>query len=77
MQLVSSNLTMLNARGLRDPSKCTRLLGKLSNLSMNVAAVQETHFTCAVDCRVLEDDYFVILGMLKTEKTEAELGSLC
>ena len=27
---------------------------------MNVGAVQEIHFTCAVDCRVLEDDYVVL-----------------
>ena len=27
---------------------------------VNVAAVQETHFTCAIDCRVLEDDYVVL-----------------
>ena len=25
-------------------------------LSVNVTAVQETHFTCAADCRVLEND---------------------
>ena len=43
-----------------DPSKCARLLGELSNLSVNVTAVQETHFTCATDCRVLENDYVVI-----------------
>ena len=47
-------------RGLNDPSKCARLLGKLSNLSLKVAAVQETHFTCAANCRVLEDDYVVL-----------------
>ena len=37
-------------------------LGELSNISVYVAAVQETHFTCATDCRVLEDDYVVLSG---------------
>ena len=46
-------------RGLRDSSKCTRLLGELKNLSVDDAAVQETHFTCGADCRVLESDFNV------------------
>ena len=46
-------------RGLRDSSKCTRLLGELKNLCVDVAAVQETHFTCDADCRVLENDFNV------------------
>ena len=54
------NLATLNARELRDPSKCACLLGELSNLRVNVTAVQETHFTCAMDCRVVEDDYVVL-----------------
>ena len=49
-----------NVRRLRGPSKCARLLGELSNLSFNVAAVQETHFTCAADCRVQERDFVVL-----------------
>ena len=54
------NLATLNARGLRDPTKCSRLLGELSNPSVDFAAVQEIHFTCDVDCQVLEDDYVVL-----------------
>ena len=46
-------------RGLRDSSKCTRLLAELKNLGVDVAAVQETHFTCGADCRVLESDFNV------------------
>ena len=46
-------------RRLRDPSKCTRLLAELKNLRVNVAAVQETHFTCDAVCRVLESDFNV------------------
>ena len=46
-------------RGLRDSSKCTRLLGELKNLGVDVSAVQETHFTCGADCRVLESDFNV------------------
>ena len=34
------NVASLNAWGLRDPSKCACLLGELSNLCVNVAAVQ-------------------------------------
>ena len=46
-------------RGLKDPSKCTRLLGEFKNLAVDVAAVQETHFTCGADCRVLESNFNV------------------
>ena len=46
-------------RGLRDSSKCACLLGELKNLGVDVAAVQETHFTCDADCRVLENDFDV------------------
>ena len=53
------NLATLNVRGLRDPSKCTRLLDELKNQCGDVAAVQETHFTCGADCRVLEGDFNV------------------
>ena len=53
------NIASLNARGLRDASKCAHLLAELSNLSINVAAVQETHFICEADCWVLEDEFVV------------------
>ena len=53
------NVASLNVRGLRDSSKCARLLGELRNLCVDVAAVQETHFTCDADCRVLESDFNV------------------
>ena len=53
------NLASLNVRGLRDSSKCTRLLAELKNLGEFVAAVQETHFICGADCRVLESDFNV------------------
>ncbi len=46
MGLMALNLATLNVRGLRDPGKCTRLLGELKTLGVDVAAVQETHFTC-------------------------------
>ena len=59
MGLMVLNLATLNVRGLRDPSKCTRLLGELKNIGVDVAAVQETHFTCGADCRVLESDFNV------------------
>ena len=53
------NLSTLNVRGLRDSSKFTRLLGKLGSLGVDVAAVQETHFNCSADCRVLDSDFNV------------------
>ena len=56
---MSLNAVSLNARGLRDASKCAHLIAELSNLGVEVAAVQETHFTCEADCRVLEDDFVV------------------
>ena len=51
------NIASLNVRGLRDASKCAHLLSDLSNLCVDVAAVQETHFICEADCRVLENVY--------------------
>ena len=59
MGLISLNLATLNARGLRNPSKFARLLGELSNLSVNVNAVKETHYICAADCLVLKNDFAV------------------
>ena len=56
---MSLNLATLNVRGLRDSSKCAPLLVELKNFRVNVAAVQETHFICAADCRVLENDFNV------------------
>ena len=53
------NFASLDARGLRDPSKCARLLGELSDLSVDVTAVQETYFTCVADCQVPEVNYVV------------------
>ena len=59
MGLMALNLATLNVRRLRDSSKCTRLLGELKTLGVDVAAVQETHFTCSADCRVLESNFNV------------------
>ena len=53
MGLMTLNLASLNVRGLRDSSKCARLLDELRSLGVDVAAVQETHFNCGADCRVL------------------------
>ena len=53
------NITTLNVWGLRDPSKCAHLVVELKKLGEDVAAVQETHFTCSVDCHVLESDFNV------------------
>ena len=61
MGLMALNLATLNVRGLRDSSKCARLFGELKNLIVDVAAVQETHFICATDSRVLGNDFKVFL----------------
>ena len=53
------NVASLNARGLRDASKCADLLSDLSNIWVVVAAVQETHFICEADCCVLKNDFVV------------------
>ena len=53
MGLMTLSLATLNVRGLRDSSKCARLLGELKNLGVDVVAVQKTHFTCGADCQVL------------------------
>ena len=59
MGLMTPNHASLNVRGLRDSSKCTHLLGELRSLGVDVAAMQETHFNCGADCRVLESDFNV------------------
>ena len=73
MGLMTLNLASLNVRGLRDSSKCTRLLAELKNLGVDVAAVQETHFTCGADCRLLESD----LTFSQHMAAAPALGSLC
>lgn len=47
------------ARGLRDRSKAGRLRDLLF-FNVDVAAIKETHFVCAVDVRVLSSDLFSI-----------------
>ena len=73
MDLMSLNIATLNVRGLRDPSKCTRLLGELKNLGVDVTAVQETHFTCGVDCRMLESDFNVFSAYGSRTSVEVSL----
>ena len=68
---MSLNLATLNARGLRDPSKCVRLLSELSNLSVDVTTV--THFICAADCRVLENDFAVFSAYGSRSSVEVSL----
>ena len=62
MSLMALNLATLIVRGLRNSSKCAHLLTELSNLIVNIAAVQETHVICAGDCRVLENDDFAVFS---------------
>ena len=67
------NFDTLNARGLTEPSKCAHLLGELFNLIVNVAAVQETHLTCAADSRVMVDDYVVFSAYV----SRSSIGVFC
>ena len=50
-----------------------RLLGELKNLNVDVAAVQETHFTCGADCRVLESNFNVFSAYGSRTSTEVSL----
>ena len=59
MGRIPLNLATLNVRGLKDSSKCAHFLGEFKNLSVHVAAGQETRFISAADCRVLEGDFNV------------------
>ena len=59
MGLMALNLATLHVRGLRDSSKCARLLAELKNLRVDVTAVQETRLICAADSRVLANDFNV------------------
>ena len=55
------NFASFNAMRLRDPSNWAHAcLVILSKLSGDVSALQETNFTCAADCRLLEDDYVIL-----------------
>ena len=57
------NVANLNASGLRDASKCVHLLAELSNLCLDVAAVQETNFIREADCQVLKDNFVVFFSI--------------
>ena len=74
MGLMALNLPTWNVRGLRDSSKCACLLAGLTYLSVNVTAVQETHFICAADCRMLDNDFNVFF---QHTAAAVALGSLC
>ena len=53
------NLASLNARGMRDRGRASRVLRDLVHLKADVISLQETHFVCAADERVLKDDFVV------------------
>ena len=59
MRLMSLNVASLNVRGLRDSSKCARLLGELKKPRSGCccSAGDPLHLRC--DCRVLESDFNV------------------
>ena len=70
------NLATLNVRGMRDSNKCAHLLGELKNLSVNIAAVQETHFICTADCQLLEGDFniFSACGSCSSARVSLQVG---
>ena len=55
---------------------CACLLDKLLNLSVDFAAGQKTHFTCAEDCRVLKGDFvvFSVFGSRYSAKISLLVG---
>ena len=53
------NLAGVNMRGLRDLSKCAHLLGDILIICVDVITVQETHFICTADSRVLENNFVI------------------
>ena len=59
---MSLNLARLNVKGLMDLNKCAWCLDEHLNLRVNVASVQETHFSCTKDCWVQKEDNFVVLS---------------
>ena len=52
-------LASLNVRGLRDRGRASRVLRDLLHLKADVITLQETHFVCQADERVLADDFVV------------------
>ena len=53
-------MVCLNVRELKDPSKSACLLDELSNLSVDVTAMHETHFICTADSQMLENNFLVL-----------------
>lgn len=51
------NIANLNARGLRDRSKAARLFRDPFSFWIDVDAIEETHFVCEIDDRVLSSDF--------------------
>lgn len=49
---MSINLASVNARGLRDKGKASHLICYLLSLSVDVVAIQKTHFVCNIDAGV-------------------------
>ena len=52
-------LATMNVRGLRDPSRASAFLQDLRAHHVDVAAVQETHFVCEADGRLIANDFIV------------------
>ena len=73
MGLMILYLAALNVRGRRDSNKCARLLVEPKYFRVNVTAAQETHFICAADCRVLENDLNVFSTYVSRSNTEVSL----
>lgn len=55
-------LACLNARGLRDWGKTSRLLRDLMSFGMDVAAIEVMQFVCEADACVLSSEFVVYSG---------------
>ena len=63
----------LDVWGLMDQRHAARVRSKLSNLEVNVAVMQETHFICMADCTMLEENYVVLAAFSNHHSAEASL----
>lgn len=56
---MSLRLASLNVKGLRNKGKSSGLLRDLESLSVDVATIEETHFSSDRDTHVLRDKFGV------------------
>lgn len=68
-------LACLNARGLKDQNKATRLLCDLLSFGVDVVAIEETHFVCDVDACVLSSNFVVVSPLVHQHSLPDDCGA--